>query len=123
MRSTVLVTLLSCILGCSDGVGPLAGTLQVQSFPPVVRLSNRSSAAIYTFVAERDALAVIDWIPCTTPLTCAGLAPGQDSIIQYTAITGYAPGAEEGVVFWWHLISKEGGGHQPDSIRSVVFDF
>ena len=122
MRPTALVTLLSCLLGCTDGVGPIAGSLQVEIFPPVVRLSNRSSAPIYSFVVERQALAYVDWIPCTNPLTCQGLAPGQDSLIQYTAITGYAPGAEEAVVYWWHLIPKEGGGLKPDSVRGVVID-
>jgi len=105
---------------CSNPTGPLAGGLAVQAVPPVLQLTNQSSAPIYSFAVERGAAAAINWAPCTDPARCAGLSPGATTALPYTQISFYTPAAHEAIVYWWHLIPATGTGFRPDSIRAVV---
>ena len=120
MRRVFCLFLLA--FGCSGGTGPDGSPLQVRVMPPVLTLTNESPAIVYTTVIERNSLAVVDWIPCTNPLFCPGIAPGEAATILYSEITGFESGEEQAVVYWWHLVPRAGGGFQVDEIRQIMID-
>jgi hypothetical protein len=63
------------------------------------------------------------WSACTDPTRCRGVAPGGDTLLPYEAVSGYGPGAETALVYWWHLEPKLGGGFIPDTIRVETVHF
>ena len=112
--------LLALPLACANPTGPIGGRLTVRATPPVLELTNQGAAPIYFFSIERGAAAFADWAPCTDPSRCAGITMGQTASVPYTQIAGYAPGAREAIVYWWHLIARDQSTLRPDSIRAVV---
>ncbi|MDP3676348.1 MAG: hypothetical protein Q8R44_14845 [Novosphingobium sp.] len=120
MKAPFVSALLSLTLACANPTGLIGGHLAVQAAPPVLELTNQSPASIYSFTIERDAAAYTDWAPCNDPARCSPLRPGASMAVPYTQIAGYASGASEAIVYWWHLIAGGETGFRPDSIRAVV---
>ncbi len=114
------LTLLALSLACANPTGLIGGRLTVRAVPPILDLTNQSPAPVYVFTVERRAAAYTDWAPCTDPSRCAGITLGQTTSVPYTHIAGYAPGAREAIVYWWHLIAGAQSTFRPDSIRAVV---
>jgi hypothetical protein len=114
------LSLLALALGCANPTGPIGGRLSVRAVPPVLELTNQSPAPIYSFTIERGAAAYTDWAPCTDPSRCTAIRAGQTASMAYTQIAGYAPGAREAIVYWWHLVADAGTTFQPDSIRALI---
>ena len=112
--------LLALSLACANPAGPIGGRLTVRAAPPVLELTNQGAAPIYFFTVERGAAAYTDWAPCTDASRCAGITMGQTASVPYTQIAGYAPGAREAIVYWWHLVVSGPSTSRPDSIRAVV---
>ena len=103
-------------LACSSPTGPVeVATTAYQS----IRVSNGTSAAIYYFAIDGNALALANWAPCTNPETCPSVAPGKSRLIPFSEIALLSPTTEAAVVYWWHLTSQGGGTFAPDSIRAV----
>lgn len=117
LLASVAVLLLA---GCGTTTFTLDGPLVIRNGAGEVELDNRTNAPVYTFVIERDAAARSMWGPCSNPATCDAISPGQERRIAYDDIAGYEPGADEAIVYWWHLVPAPGGGFAPDSIRSEV---
>ncbi|HEX2077310.1 MAG TPA: hypothetical protein VHG08_06360 [Longimicrobium sp.] len=124
-RSLLFATLcLSALLGgCSSSEGPLdpAVALDVSvNARKSLRLENASSRAIYYFVIERNMAALANWAPCTSPeQPCPRVQPRSQTQVPYSRIAGYEPGAREAIVYWWHLVERD-GGWAVDHVRSVV---
>ena len=114
------LALLALWLACANPAGPIGGRLTVRAAPPVLELTNQGATPIYFFTVERGAAAYTDWAPCTDASRCAGITMGQTASVPYTQIAGYAPGAREAIVYWWHLIARDQSTLRPDSIRAVV---
>ena len=114
------LALLALSLACANPAGPIGGRLTVRAAPPVLELTNQGAAPIYFFTIERGAAAYTDWAPCTDASRCAGITMGQTASVPYTQIAGYAPGAREAIVYWWHLVASGPSPSRPDSIRAVV---
>jgi hypothetical protein len=108
------------LLACANPAGPSGGGLAVRAVPPALELVNRSAAPVYYFAIERGAAAFTDWAPCTDPSRCAAIATGRTASVPYGEITGYAPGAREAIVYWWHLVPGAQATSRPDSVRSVL---
>ena len=120
MKGTVIAAVLGLVLACGDPTGPIPGTLAVRATAPVLQLTNQSAAPIYTFTIEAGTAARANWAPCTDPSRCPSIAPGKHATLPYAAITGYTAGAQQAIVFWWHLTLGGSTGFRPDSIRSVI---
>ena len=124
-KSLVLATLCLFALfgGCSGSEGPLdpAVPLDVSvNTSQSLRLENNSSRTIYYLVFERDFAARALWGPCNRPdQPCPRLEARSGTQVPYSQISGYEPGAREAVVYWWHLVERD-GGWAVDQIRSVV---
>ena len=120
MRPVVVGAVLTALLGCGNPTGTGSAGLLVRAAPPVLNLTNRSSAPIYSFVIDRGVAAFTDWAPCTDPGTCPALKTGETSPLGYAQIVGYSSTSTEAIVYWWHLVPDGTSGFRPDSIRNVV---
>lgn len=122
-KPLVLATLcLSALLGGCSGTSPLdpAVPLNVSAAASQsLRLQNTSARPIYYLVMERDLAALANWAPCTDPAACPRVDPDGKVRVDYSQITGYEPGAQEAIVFWWHLVERD-GRWAVDHVRSVV---
>lgn len=104
-----------------DPVSVSSDVLVARAMTGVLELTNRSDATVHFFAAERNTLAVLDWIPCVDPAACQGIPPAAILRLPYAGITGYSPGAEEVVVYHWRLVpGTTPRTWRPDSIRSVT---
>lgn len=110
----------SGLVGCRDSVAPASDVLRTATtpLPPALRLQNETGEPVYYFVAERNALALLDFVLCTTPSCPAVPARGAVSL-PYGEIAGYRSGAREAVVLHWRL-RPQSGGYAPDSVRALV---
>ncbi len=86
------------------------------------RLQNASAVPINYFIVERDLAARLDWAACVGP-TCPAVPPSGSIAVTYAQVAGYAAGAREAIVYWWHSIPASGGGYLADSIRAVDTPF
>lgn len=120
MKPIVVGAALTTLLGCGSPTGTASAGLLVRAAPPVLSLTNRSSAPIYSFVIDRGAAAFTDWAPCTDPGTCPAIKVGETSSLGYAQIVGYSSTSTEAIVYWWHLVPDGTNGFRPDSIRNVV---
>ena len=122
MKRLLLLAAALASLSCSDATGPVQTDLvRVTVLPDALEIVNVSGLPVYYFAAERNSLALMLWGPCTDPETCEGIPAGASKVVPYAEIAGYAAGAEEAVVYHWHLVRIGGAtGFKPDSIRSTV---
>jgi hypothetical protein len=121
MRQLLAVLAFVTVGACSDTTSPRSDLLRINVLPDALELVNTSQQPVYVFAAERNSLALLDWAPCQDPTTCEGIAVGGSLVLPFDEITGYGPGAEEAVVYHWHLI-PDGAAFKPDSIRSTVVE-
>lgn len=118
--SPARLALLLLLVACVSPTGLVSdGTLEVLPRRADVQLRNLSDRAAYSFIAERETLALIDWRPCVTA-DCPSVAPHERLAVPHDRIVGYAPGAHEAVVFWWRAVPTGPGTFAADSIRSLI---
>jgi len=120
MRLALCAATLVITAACSNPTGSIAGPVAVRATPPVLQLTNNTTAPVYAFVIERRAAAYTDWAPCTDAAACPGIVSGATVAVPYGKIVGYTPAAREAIVYWWHLMPDGGSGFRPDSLRAVV---
>jgi hypothetical protein len=100
-----------------------ASALRAQVDQGGIRLSNATDRTIYYLVFEANFATLALWAPCTEPGRCRSVAPGKEVVIPLSEVTGYKPGATEGIVYWWHLEPRSGGPFALDTVRSVRVTF
>jgi hypothetical protein len=115
-----ITSILPLCLACGAPTGPIGGQLSVRTAPPLLELTNESPAPVYSFTIERQAATYTDWVPCTDAAHCAAIKTGAAASVPYTQIVGYAPGAREAIVYWWHLVPSDQATFQPDTLRAIV---
>jgi hypothetical protein len=121
MRPLVWLVLLPLlpIVSCTQTTEPATdGVLRAEARPPNLHLTNRSRETVYWTVFEADFAARADWAPCTDPIRCPRLEPGETRRHSYSEITGYSASAENAIVFWWHLVPQS-GQFTVDRIRAL----
>jgi hypothetical protein len=72
-------------------------------------IQNTGAEPLYTFTITRDAAALVEWIPCTEPTRCEGIAPGGHRELPYSEVYGYTPATRELLVYGWNLVPGENG--------------
>ena len=121
LRHAASLLALAAVAACG---GPtefsLDGPLSIRTDDGTLRLQNRTAGTVFTFVIEREDAALVDWIPCSDPLACEGLAPNVERSIPYDEISGYDRGDREAIVYWWVLRAKAGGGFEAAEIRNEI---
>lgn len=119
-RGAVAVSVLASVLGCSNPVGSAGDRLVTRAAIPHLYLTNESAAPIYAVVFDESIAALVDWVPCTDPSTCGGIAPGATTAIRYDSILGFDHSSGKAIVYWWHLVPADPQAYRPDSIRSLT---
>jgi hypothetical protein len=115
--------LLIATLACEDPAAVESDLLVVRSVRQTLELTNISDDRVYTFIADRDILPLLDWAPCSNPATCDGLEPGATRVVPFDLIIGYESGSEAAVVYHWRLVpAATESGYAPDSIRFITVD-
>jgi hypothetical protein len=118
--SVVLLTAVVLAGACNDSTAPTRdGPLVVTVRPGRLVVQNVGSELLYTFALTRDATAVVDWIPCSDPARCDGIAPGARREVPYSEIYDYTRETREIVVYGWHLVPN-GNGFAVDRMRFVI---
>jgi hypothetical protein len=128
MNHRARLTLLAVVVAaaCKDPVGVKSDILRVRSQPGELLLTNTSQQSVYFFAAERQLLTLADLAPpCADPLSCEGITQGDTRVLLNDQITGYHEGAEEAMIFHWHLVpdGQSSTGYRPDSIRVLAVRF
>jgi hypothetical protein len=114
-----VLMLLSCSL-FDEGTG---GEVTVVALSSKLIIWNHTSDAVYYVVFPRDLLPLIDWMPCSDPVTCTNkIQPGNRITVKYDEFMPEQKD-DEAVVYWWHLARRMDGGieqYAPDELRSIV---
>lgn len=87
--------------GCAENATLSDGRLSAEVADDAITIRNWSSETAYYWIVEREALATINFAPCTRSPTCPTLAPGASTSVPKSSIAFYTPEAREAVVFWW----------------------
>ncbi len=95
------------------------GALRVVTGTDALTLQNSSPAAINYFVVERGYAARINWAPCAGP-SCPAVPAAGTATVPFLEIAGYAPGAHEAIVYWWHTVLNGTSGFRVDTVRALV---
>ena len=119
MKPVLLAGALLCTLSCGSATGVFGGELSVRVTPPILNLTNHTTAAVYFFAIEGQSASRANWAPCTDPSHCAAVAPAASRDLPYSQIAGYELGVQTAIVYWWHLIPGGETGFHPDSVRAV----
>ena len=67
-------------------------------------------------------MALINWAQCVDldPSVCASLAPGERTVVPYSAIGGYEPGKTAAVVWSWEAVLGPGWRPIPSPVHATV---
>jgi hypothetical protein len=110
------------VSACSNPNAPATDIISVHAESRRLAMTNTSSDPVYYFVADQDALALIDWMVCVEPGKCESIPPQSTKALDYSKIGAYQEGSKHAVVYHWRLVPKNGPGFKPDSIRSLVVE-
>jgi hypothetical protein len=120
LRLAAIVSATVAIAACSHQPTALSdGALRVVTGTNALTLQNSSIVAINYFVVERVYAAGINWTACVGA-NCPAVPAEGEVTVPFSQIAGYAPGAREAVVYWWHSVINGISGLRPDTIRALV---
>lgn len=99
-------------------VGTFSADVAASRVPDGVRLTNETGQPIAYAVWNRGWLALFG--PCVdTGPECPRLAPGASITTPDSEIAGWAPGAVEAVVRWWHVVPDGAGGVRAGEVHEI----
>lgn len=107
-KSLAVVLLALLASSCDDPAGVIQDNVEVVARLDAMAIRNGRDAPIYYFAIDRELAAAVHWVPCTSPTTCPNIEPGAREVVRYADIAGQARSGEI-VVFWWHLVQRDGG--------------
>lgn len=106
--------------GCSDPVSVRTDILAARIVDQRLELTNRSTTPVYYFAADKNMLALIDWVICTQPSECNSVAPRSTRSVPFRDIPGAGDGSEI-VVYHWRLVPGQSAtGYVADSLRTLT---
>lgn len=130
-----IVALALCAAGChpsditaTDAIisneptepGIQAGFVSVTPTSDGIVVVNQTSRPIYVFAVNAETLALLDWAPCTGGPSCPALAQGEQRVIPWVSVYGYAPNAKQYSVMWWHAVVMPDGTTRPSIVQGVL---
>jgi hypothetical protein len=126
MRTLVAVFAFSLATGCggdsTEPIGPFNSRpayVQAGRVAGGVQVTNTSNRPVAYAVWNHGWLAL--FAPCTsTSSDCPRLAPGESITVPVEEIAGWAPGATEAVVRWWHVLPDGAGGLRAGDVRMII---
>lgn len=120
VRGLSALAAFAAVTACSSPSAPSSDLIVATAESHALDLKNMSDETVYYFVAERGALALLDFAICNEPSKCDSVAPGSRRRVPYSGVVGYSAGSEQAVVFHWRLVSKGGGKYEHDAIRTLI---
>ena len=109
-------------LACDDVTSAELDDVEVHILDDGVRIENGRDHTIYHFMADQVELALLDWVPCRDPETCAGVEPGGSVVVPDEHVIGWHE-SDVLVVYWWELHRQPGGEYEVDRIRTMKVDY
>jgi len=120
MYRPLLATVLLLGAACHSPAGPATfGPLRIVAQNGALHVENVSDEAVFYFVYERQAAALINWAPCVNR-SCPSLAPRAQTTVPYSTIGGYAPGRTEAIVWWWRAVPGAADAPVPGPVAAIV---
>ena len=119
MVRTLSVLFAALAIGCSSSTDPETDILSAHAENQTLTLVNTSDDPVYFFVADKDALALIDWTVCIDPAKCTPVPPHSTKLVLYSQIAAYQQGSGNAVVYHWRIISKGAGVYDYDKLRQL----
>ena len=98
-RLRLLVPLLAA-LACSSATEP-AGPVTAAATVTGILVRNGTTRPIFYVAAEQGTLALLDLAQCTDATRCPTIAPGEEKLLPWNQVIGYAPNLDTYVLFWW----------------------
>jgi hypothetical protein len=115
MRIRKLATALAllALAACSaDFVSGPDEELRVSRDADAVTLTNRSGETLYYTAFELETASVTLWGVCADPERCKHVPPSRSVTLQRSDFSGYQPGDEMGIVYYWRLRPARSGGYE-----------
>ena len=100
--------------------GIQAGFVSFSATSAGILVTNQTERPIFVLAMERGMTALADWIPCVSGPGCTSQAPGEQRVIPWSSILGYAADRHEYAVYWWHAVSQPDGSVRAGTITSAV---
>jgi hypothetical protein len=121
MRRTLIAVTLLLGAACGSPTSPGSG-LTVLARGGSLQLENQSDRRTFYFIYEGEASALINWAQCVdlAPSVCPSLAPGERTVVPYSAIGGYEPGKTEAVVWSWEAVLGSGWHSIPSPVHATL---
>lgn len=107
------------LAGCDNPNGPKSDLIRASAANRTLAITNISSDPLYYFAANKETLALLDWVPCTDPSACKALGSKATTRISYYDIFGEPSTGGHVVIFHWRLVPTTPGKYNVDSIRSL----
>jgi ABC-type Fe3+-hydroxamate transport system substrate-binding protein len=124
LAAALAVLVLAACSSDSDIVSPPGEPLQVAARSSEVTLTNRSSEPLYYIAFEIETASLSLWDPCDDPVRCEKVAPGRTVTLKYSDFSGYRPGDDLGIVYYWRLRPDGPGRYKVDGeVESVRVPF
>ena len=101
---------LALVVGCQGPTAPATdGPLTVTADGSKLVIENAGSLPLQTRAIVVNDGVVVDFVECTDPAVCPGLAPGARKEVPYSQIYDYTRLAREAVIYGWHLVPNGNG--------------
>ncbi|HEX2187488.1 MAG TPA: hypothetical protein VHG51_01260 [Longimicrobiaceae bacterium] len=119
----LVLALAACQPDPASVAGPEAATagaqVTVSRADGGLRLTNATDRPVAFNVRNPDWLGLL--AACTDPgPSCARLAPGASVFVPFSEVAGFAPGARQVAVTWWHVVADGAGGYRVEEFHDVA---
>lgn len=112
-RKLAAALALLALAACSpDFVSGPDEELRVSRSAETLTLTNRSGEPLYYTAFELETASVSLWAPCVDPVRCKHVSPGGSVELERSDFSGYQPGDETGIVYYWRLRPNRSGGYE-----------
>ena len=99
-RRLLLLLPVLAALACSSATEP-AGPVTGKATATGILVRNGTTQPIFYLAAEQGTLALLDFVQCTDASRCPTIAPGEEKVVSWPQVIGYAPNLTTYVLLWW----------------------
>lgn len=113
IRTLAAALALPLLAACSgDFLSTPRDELVVSGGGGEITLTNRSGQPLYYTAFELETASVSLWAVCGDPDRCKHVSPSRSVTLRRSDFSGYQPGDEAGIVYYWRLRPKLSGGYE-----------
>lgn len=114
--------LVSAQFACGQPTGAgRSDVLRARIVGRTILLTTDDAKPVHYFAIDRASAPLIDWAPCTNPVSCPSVSRGMPVRLDVSSLVAARhDGGREAIVYHWQLEADGRGSHRVDSLRSVV---